>query len=114
MGLTRNLSIALIVPILLGCGATPPPETSAEPTIRSSAGCGTSAPLELGSTASFTMRVGELDREYMIHLPPGYDAASPTSLVLDFHGYTGTAASEETYTGLSPHADEQIRLLHVA
>lgn len=52
------------------------------------------------------MRAGELDREWVLHLPPNYDAGQPTALVLDFHGYTGMAAGEEEYTGLSRHADE--------
>ena len=52
------------------------------------------------------MRVGDLDREYRVHLPVGYDAAQPTSLVLDIHGYTGTAEDEElNTTRFSPHSD---------
>jgi polyhydroxybutyrate depolymerase len=51
------------------------------------------------------MEVAQLEREYVLHLPPDYDAGRPVPLVLDFHGYTGTAAGEESYTGLSGHAD---------
>jgi polyhydroxybutyrate depolymerase len=54
----------------------------------------------------FEIQIGDLAREYLLHLPPTYDPMQPTSLVLDFHGYTGTSASEEIYTGLSLHADE--------
>jgi polyhydroxybutyrate depolymerase len=58
-----------------------------------------------GQSAKFVMRVGDLDREYLVHLPPGYDSNRPVSLVLDFHGYGGDAAGEEIYTRLSAHAN---------
>jgi polyhydroxybutyrate depolymerase len=53
------------------------------------------------------MAVGGLQREYRVHLPSGYDVNRPVSLVLDFHGYTGTAQGTEEYTGFSSQADEQ-------
>jgi len=53
------------------------------------------------------MQIGDLEREYRLHVPRGYGESGPASLVLDFHGYTGTAESEEVETtGLSRHADE--------
>jgi polyhydroxybutyrate depolymerase len=76
-------------------------------TVRASAGCGLAAPASPGESSSFTLRVGELDREYLLHLPPEYDPEFPVPLVLDFHGYTGISAGEETYTGLSHHADHE-------
>jgi poly(3-hydroxybutyrate) depolymerase/CubicO group peptidase (beta-lactamase class C family) len=64
-------------------------------------------PAAAGETAAMTIRVGELEREYRLHLPAGYDRSTPTSLVLDIHGYTGDARSEELVTtGMSKHADE--------
>jgi polyhydroxybutyrate depolymerase len=72
---------------------------------RGSKGCGTVPPVTAGKSARFAMRVGELDREYVLHLPPGYDARRSVSLVLDFHGYGGDGAGEEIYTELSRHAD---------
>jgi polyhydroxybutyrate depolymerase len=68
-------------------------------------GCGEPPPLTPGESGMRTVRVGELERQYWLHLPPDYDPSLPTPLVLDFHGYTGTAESEEVYTGLSAHAD---------
>lgn len=62
-------------------------------------------PLAVGESRAFAMKVGELEREYLLHLPPGYDARRPSALVLAFHGYTGSAAREEAGTGLSRHAD---------
>ena len=100
-----RLTLALVL-TLAACGGGEVPAPNADGPRRSvSVGCLRATVLEPGSTTPFSMRVGDLDREYLVHLPPGYDPDSPSPLVLDFHGYTGTARSEETYTGLSPHAD---------
>ena len=72
----------------------------------STAGCGAASRVTPGESVAFTMRVGELDREYLVHLPPDYGQSRPTALVLDFHGYTGTSKGEAEYTGLSRHADQ--------
>jgi polyhydroxybutyrate depolymerase len=54
-----------------------------------------------------TIQVGELEREYRLHLPTGYDPARPAPLVLAFHGYTTTAYQfENKYTSFSQLADE--------
>ncbi len=76
----------------------------AEPS--ASRGCGAEPPAKPGTSAAFGLTSGGLDREYRLHLPPSYVADRPMSLMLDFHGYTGDAAGEEAYTGLSDHADE--------
>ena len=59
-----------------------------------------------GETGAFSMMVGDLAREYRLHLPAGYEPDTPVSLVIDIHGYTGTAEDEElNTTRFSPHAD---------
>jgi polyhydroxybutyrate depolymerase len=53
-----------------------------------------------------SLEVGELVREYRLHLPTGYNPAVPVPLVLAIHGYTGTADKlENAYTTFSEHAD---------
>lgn len=83
------------------------PETAANASaVRASAGCGKAPGLAPGQSADFSMQVGDLDRKYRVHLPRGYDQTRPASLVLDVHGYTGTAEDEEVNTTrFSPHAD---------
>jgi len=84
------------------CGA------SEAPTPRGSAGCGSESVLTAGESAVLTLQVGELEREYRLHLPPGYDPAKPVPLLLGFHGYTITAERfEKEYTSFSRHADEK-------
>ena len=69
-------------------------------------GCGKVPPATPGETAALSMKVGGLEREYRLHLPAGYDRTTPTSLVLNSHGYTDNAANWESLTGMSDHADE--------
>jgi polyhydroxybutyrate depolymerase len=96
----------VLTPLTMGCAGDAPVSQLSDASTRTSTGCGTTPPISPGESGAFSMGVGELDREYRLHLAPTYDPGRATPLVLDFHGYTGTAASEETYTGLSRHADE--------
>jgi polyhydroxybutyrate depolymerase len=72
---------------------------------RLSAGCGGTPPAKPGDTVVRTVRVGELEREYRLHLPTGYDPESAVPLVLAIHGYTGTAEALENER-TRRHADE--------
>lgn len=49
-----------------------------------------------------TLRIGEMTRSYVLHVPPSHDAARPSPLVVDFHGLGETAASERA---ASPYPD---------
>ncbi len=74
---------------------------------RASAGCGAEAPTSAGESVALTIRVGELERDYRLHLPAGYDPGTAVPLVLVFHGYTGTAERlENEYASFSRHADD--------
>jgi polyhydroxybutyrate depolymerase len=99
-------ALLLVTIVAMGCAVEAPLTEALRQEAPTSAGCGVDAPVSPGESGAFSMRVGELDREWVLHLPPEYDAGRPTALVLDFHGYTGMAAGEEAYTGLSRHADE--------
>ena len=81
-----------ILPILL----TIHPSTSSE----HSPGCSTPLPDKPhpGRHHKFSLMVedphlGEVEREYNLHLPAHYDTSNtvPVPLVLDYHGWTGTA-----------------------
>jgi polyhydroxybutyrate depolymerase len=52
------------------------------------------------------MTVGDLEREYRLHLPIDYDQNAASSMVLVFHPYGGDAQRMELWTQVSPHADE--------
>lgn len=44
-------------------------------------------------------------RDYILHIPPGYNSANPAPLVLNLHGYTSNAAQQQLYTGFDSDAD---------
>ena len=74
---------------------------------RASKGCGGKPPLAPGESVARTIRVGELEREFRLDLPPGYDSATPMPLVLVFHGYTGNVMEPgNEHTAFSRHADK--------
>ena len=74
--------------------------------VRPSAGCGKESPNFPGATSTMPIVVNVLDRIYLLHLPTDYDQNKPTSLVLNFHGYTDSAGGMESGTGMSYHADK--------
>ena len=75
---------------------------------KASAGCASAAPIAAGTSRSLTLEFDGLVREYRLHLPPGYEPTSASSLLLHFHGYTGSALhSDETWTHFSELADRE-------
>jgi polyhydroxybutyrate depolymerase len=52
-----------------------------------------------------SLRVGDLARSYYIHIPPKYDAARPTPLVVVFHGAGMNGAIMMHFSGLNEKAD---------
>lgn len=53
-----------------------------------------------------TLKVGDLDRNYLVHVPKKYDSNTPTPVVLAFHGGGGNAESMVRFCGLNDKADE--------
>lgn len=48
---------------------------------------------------------GQATRVYRLHLPTGYDRSRPIPLLLDLHGFGGSAAGEEAASGYDDLAD---------
>lgn len=48
---------------------------------------------------------GGIGRRYLLHIPTGYDPATPTPLVISYHGYMGTPEGHIQSTGLREKAD---------
>jgi polyhydroxybutyrate depolymerase len=53
-----------------------------------------------------SIRVGDLDRRYLVHVPPLYDPEVAMPVVLAFHGGGANAASMAVFSGLDDKADE--------
>ena len=52
------------------------------------------------------LKVGELDRNYIVHVPAKYDPRVPTPVVLSFHGGGSNAEQMVKFCGLNEKADE--------
>lgn len=55
---------------------------------------------------SRTIAVDGLERSYLVHIPPQYDASKPTPVVLILHGASTNSAITVALTGLNKKADE--------
>lgn len=55
---------------------------------------------------NFTIRVGELDRRYTVHVPPAYDGQQAVPVVIMLHGGGGTGRAAATETGWGAKADQ--------
>lgn len=50
---------------------------------------------------------GGLTRTFVVHLPPSYDARTPTPVVLDFHGRNSTSMQQTFVSGMNALADAE-------
>lgn len=48
-----------------------------------------------------------LTRQAIVHVPPGYDAGTPTPLVLNLHGLTSNATQQLGFSGMNQTADAE-------
>ena len=53
-----------------------------------------------------TLEHGGLMRSALVHVPTDYDPQAPTPVVLNFHGFTQTAAGQQQLSGMNPVAEE--------
>jgi polyhydroxybutyrate depolymerase len=53
-----------------------------------------------------TISAGGRDRQFILHVPSGYDRA-PTALVLNFHGFTSDPTQQEYFSVMSEAADRE-------
>jgi polyhydroxybutyrate depolymerase len=54
-----------------------------------------------------TLVSGGMERQYILHIPPGYDPSQPTPLVLAYHGIDLNAQEMMRISGFSAQADEE-------
>lgn len=52
------------------------------------------------------LKVGDVTRSYLIHIPPSYDAKKKTPVVLAFHGAVMTPEMMTLFSGLNEKADK--------
>lgn len=98
----QSIYLVLISGLFLAACTTSQTDTGTGP----SAGCGKEPLTTPGVAGNIKMQVGDLQREYSLYLPAGYDPNTPTSLILSFHGYTDNAINWEYGIGMDAQADE--------
>jgi polyhydroxybutyrate depolymerase len=86
---------------------TPSPEATIITTPIRSTGCGKPAPTPPGRSVNETILSGGLTRNYLLHVPSGYQTHSSAALVLNFHGHGSNAMQQERRSGMSLLADQQ-------
>ncbi|HLF92783.1 MAG TPA: PHB depolymerase family esterase, partial [Planctomycetota bacterium] len=69
-------------------------------------GCAWLRPLEEHSISG-SLKVGALDRTYILHVPPSLPKDRPAPLVLVFHGGGGQGKQMEGFTGFSALSDKE-------
>jgi polyhydroxybutyrate depolymerase len=56
--------------------------------------------------ATWTVLFDGVERTFDVHVPGSYDPASPTALVLDFHGYGMSASEEAALSRMDDESDQ--------
>jgi polyhydroxybutyrate depolymerase len=69
-------------------------------------GCGAAGALTPGDR-TVTIEHAGAAREYIVHVPPGYDGSHPVPLVLDIHGFTSNASQQQAVSGWGAKADRE-------
>ena len=58
-----------------------------------------------------TLQVGDLERTYILHIPPGLDSQYPVPLVFVFHGFSENAISIQMLSGFNDISDTNTFIL---
>jgi polyhydroxybutyrate depolymerase len=97
---TAHLAAAAAFALVATLCGSAPAAAAPEPE-RRSAGCGRAAPQEPGTSLLQTVRSGDRDRTYQLHMPPDYDPARSWPLLLVFHGRGNAGDRTEEFSKLS-------------
>jgi polyhydroxybutyrate depolymerase len=98
------IAVALLI-ILAACSQTDAsPATAVTPTETSAPTSPPAQTLQPGDSER-TLKVGDLDRSYLLHIPPGLDSSELLAVVFAFHGYSGDASNIQAF-GFNETADK--------
>jgi polyhydroxybutyrate depolymerase len=67
----------------------------------------TDAPVQPGTTTARTLISGEVERCYLLHVPPDYDPAQPLPLIIMLHGLASNGEMMQEVTGWDEVADRE-------
>jgi polyhydroxybutyrate depolymerase len=101
------IAVCLIAQAMLSCSApaAKPPATAAAS--QPSTTTATSQLAVLKQDSQETIKFGGLDRNYLVHLPPGFDKSSSLPVVIQLHGGGSKAAQLDKLTKFQALADKE-------
>jgi polyhydroxybutyrate depolymerase len=92
--------VALGLSVLLAaCSSSSGTATKSAVKGRSTHACARASRSDLKSGVR-TMSFGGAERQYTLHLPPGYDGNAPLPVILNLHGFTSTMSQQDTVSNL--------------
>lgn len=66
-----------------------------------SAGCNAALSIIPGTTSNIEIQSGNIQRSFLLYLPPSYSNTNPHALILSFHGYAGNDLVQERISQLN-------------
>lgn len=104
------LVVALMFAGIAGTAGFPRAEAQHRPRQRAeqrpdAKGSGAAIREERADDSSFVLEIGGLHRQYIVHVPSGFDREKPMPVVIMFHGGGGTARGTMRETGWADMAD---------
>jgi polyhydroxybutyrate depolymerase len=104
----KNLKIYLLILIavlmLAGCSLSPAVPTTTPTLVPSETPTPSPKPIP-ATDEERSLKVGELERTYYLHIPDGLNSAQSVPLVFLFHGYTENGAYARNYSGMDDIAN---------
>lgn len=101
------LASFLLVAVVVACRSGRGPSITATPIANTAAaGCSPARPHAPGDSTE-SIESGGLTRQYILHVPPGYDGTKPLPLVFNLHGAGSNASQQAFYSGLPKKADAE-------
>ena len=95
----RSRLVPALVLVAMACSVVP--ATGAGAAAKAGSGCGTAASPGLTTRS---LRVDGTTRDYLLSIPPSYDASKRAPVVLNFHGLGSDKEQQALYTGMNQKA----------
>src|SRR5438132_1016783 len=100
--MTNRIRSRLVPMLVLAAAALAAvPATGARAATKAGSGCGKAAP---PGVTSRTLTVAGSTRDYLLSIPPSYDASKRAPLILNFHGLGSNKEQQALYTAMDQKA----------